>query len=94
MSRPSHTDTAIDPRPPLAPPPFVGSGASPLALRAPEAARVLGISERALWTATNAGEIPHVRVGRTTIYPVDALRAWLEARAAKSIRRQAREAGA
>jgi excisionase family DNA binding protein len=54
---------------------------APLALRAGDAARALGISSRALWTLTNAGEIPHARIGRTIAYPVDALREWLKRRA-------------
>jgi excisionase family DNA binding protein len=42
-----------------------------------EAARMLGISERLLWTWTNAGVIPHVRIGTRVLYPVDQLREWL-----------------
>ena len=37
-----------------------------LALRPKEAARALDISERLLWSKTNAGEIPCVRIGRRT----------------------------
>jgi predicted DNA-binding transcriptional regulator AlpA len=48
-----------------------------LALRPPEAALALGISERLLWSKTKAGEIPHCRINRAIVYPVDALRAWL-----------------
>ena len=48
-----------------------------LALRPREAARALGIGERLLWSKTNAGEIPHVRLGRAVVYPVDELRRWL-----------------
>ena len=48
-----------------------------LALRPKQAARMLGIGERLLWSKTNAGEIPHARIGRAVVYPVDALRAWL-----------------
>lgn len=48
-----------------------------LALRRKEAARALGISERLLWSKTVAGEVPHVRLGRAVIYPVDCLREWL-----------------
>jgi excisionase family DNA binding protein len=48
-----------------------------LALRPKEAAKALAISERLLWSKTNCGEIPHVRIGRAVIYPVDSLRAWL-----------------
>ncbi len=48
-----------------------------LALRPREAAKALGVSERTLWGWTHAGTVPHVRVGRTILYPVDALRDWL-----------------
>lgn len=49
----------------------------PLALRAKDAARLLSISTRALWSLTNRGEVPHVRIGKSVLYPTDALRAWL-----------------
>lgn len=52
----------------------------PLALRARDAARLLGISERSLWSLTKCGDVPHVRIGRTVTYPVEALRAWLKKR--------------
>ncbi|MCY2926827.1 MAG: helix-turn-helix domain-containing protein [Planctomycetota bacterium] len=48
-----------------------------LALRPKEAAQALGIGERLLWSKTNAGEIPHVRVGKAILYPVAALEKWL-----------------
>lgn len=48
-----------------------------LALRPREAARALGIGERLLWSLTNRGELPHVKVGRATLYPVEQLREWL-----------------
>jgi len=50
---------------------------SSLALRPREAAKALGISERLLWEWTRNGTVPHVKVGRTVLYPVDALRDWL-----------------
>lgn len=52
-----------------------------LSLRPREAARALGVSERTLWTLTHRGEVPHVRVGRAVLYPLESLRKWLEARA-------------
>jgi len=52
-----------------------------LALRPPEAARALGISERLLWDMTKRGEIPHLRLGRAVVYPVAALDRWLAERA-------------
>lgn len=60
---------------------------APMALRPREAAKVLGIGTRLLWTETNAGRIPHVRIGRAVVYPLDALREWLAAQAAKGGRR-------
>ena len=52
-----------------------------LALRPREAAKALGIGERLLWSKTNCGEIPHARIGRAVVYPVDLLREYLEAQA-------------
>ena len=56
-----------------------GSSSAPpcLALRPKEAARAIGIGERKLWSLTNADQIPHIRIGRAVVYPVDALRQWL-----------------
>lgn len=59
----------------------------PLALRPKEAAKALGIGPRLLWTMTNRGEIPHVRLGRAVLYPVDALRRWLVEQVAKGTRK-------
>ncbi|MGB0714684.1 MAG: helix-turn-helix domain-containing protein [Phycisphaerae bacterium] len=59
-------DARVKPSPPV------------LALRPKEAAQALGISDRLLWTKTNCGEIPHIKIGRATLYPVDALRHWLD----------------
>jgi predicted DNA-binding transcriptional regulator AlpA len=58
----------------------------PLALSAPEAATALGIGERLLWSETNAGKIPHVRIGRRVVYPIKQLQAYLEREAARSVR--------
>jgi len=51
-----------------------------LALRPREAAGALGISPRLLWTLTKNGDIPHTKIGRAVVYPVDRLREWLAAR--------------
>lgn len=64
------------------------NGSIILALRPKEAARALGIGERLLWQQTNAGEIPHCRIGRTVLYPVAALQEWLNVSAAKAFRRR------
>lgn len=50
-----------------------------LALRPRDAARALGISERCLWSLTQRGEVPHVKIGgRLVLYPRAALVDWLE----------------
>lgn len=55
----------------------------PMALRPREAARTLGVSERWLWEKTKFGEIPCVKAGRCTLYPVTLLEEWLRRRAAE-----------
>ncbi len=49
----------------------------PILLRPREAAVALAISERLLWSKTNIGEIPCVRVGRSVRYDPADLRAWI-----------------
>ena len=49
-----------------------------LALPSREAAKALAVSERTLWESTQRGDVPHVRRGKTILYPVDALRRWQE----------------
>lgn len=58
----------------------------PLSVRAKDAARLLGISERKLSSMTSAGEVPHVRIGRVVLFPVDQLKAWLVRRSKASSR--------
>lgn len=48
------------------------------ALSAKEAAESIGISPRKLWELTNRGEIPAIKLGNRTLYPVAALQRWLE----------------
>lgn len=55
-----------------------------LALRPREAAKALGISERLLWEWTDRGEVPHIRLGKAMLYPVDTLRDWLKRQAQQS----------
>lgn len=56
---------------------FASTTPAPLAVGRREAATMLGISERLLWTWTHAGTIPHVRIGTRVLYPVEQLRLWL-----------------
>ena len=55
-------------------------------LKVSEAAAMLKVSERTLWSWARSGLIPHVRVGRVVLYPVDALKDWLRERAEASLR--------
>lgn len=50
-----------------------------MALRPKDAAKALSIGERKLWELTNRSEIPHFRLGKAILYPVDALRDWMAA---------------
>lgn len=59
-----------------------------LALRARDAALALGIGARLLWSMTNRNEIPHIRLGKAVLYPVDALRTWLSEGATPKPRRR------
>ncbi len=68
MSRSASTTDAFVPASP---------SKSALAVNRREAASMLGISERLLWTWTKAGTIPHVRIGTRVLYPVEQLRQWL-----------------
>jgi hypothetical protein len=55
----------------------------PIALRPKDAARALGIGQRKLWDLTYPrGPIRCVRAGTCCLYPVTALRAWLDEQAA------------
>ncbi len=63
------------------------TGSLPLALNPTQAAEALGIGRRLLWSKTNSGEIPHVRIGKRILYPVDALNRWLSDQAATPHRR-------
>ena len=60
-----------------------------LALRGKAAAKALGISERTLWSLTARGDVPHIKLPGIVLYPLDALRAWLEERTRNPIIRPA-----
>lgn len=77
-----------DPTPTAATTDRNGDAPPRLALRPKDAARALGMGERLLWSKTKAGEIPHVRVGKVVLYPVDLLRDWLAEQAGKGVRLQ------
>ena len=50
-----------------------GGDGLPLLISANMAAKTLGISPRSLWTLTQAGTIPHVRLGRRVMYSQNSL---------------------
>jgi excisionase family DNA binding protein len=49
----------------------------PLLVNAREAARLLGISPRTLHDLTQTGRVPHVRLQRRVLYPLDRLRQYI-----------------
>jgi len=53
-----------------------------LALRSPDAALALQVSERTLWQWTRDGIVPHARIGSIILYPVNVLNDWLRDQAA------------
>lgn len=59
----------------------------PLAVRPREAARLLGVSLRTLWSWTQRGIVPCVKVGtgkrKAVLYPVRELQTWLARQAAE-----------
>lgn len=66
-----------------------------LALRPKEAAQAVGLGERTLWSLlAPRGPIPTIKVGAAVLVPVEGLRAWLAAEAAKSGATAQREGGA
>lgn len=50
---------------------------APVVYSAREAAAVLGVATRTVYQLANEGVLPHVRLGRRTLIPVDALNEWL-----------------
>jgi excisionase family DNA binding protein len=77
-------DTVLDA--PDSPPPPVEPPA--LLVRPAEAARLLGVSERALWSLTRDGTVPCVRLRRSVRYSVEALREWIARQQAPVARRR------
>ena len=49
-----------------------------LLLTPKQAASALAISPRKLWGMTASGEIPHLKIGRLTRYPVADLQAYID----------------
>ncbi len=49
-----------------------------LLLTSREAAEALAISPRSLWSLTNSGELPCVRMGRSVRYAPEDLQEWID----------------
>jgi excisionase family DNA binding protein len=49
----------------------------PISMRPRQAADALGVSLSTLERLTRSGQIPAAKIGRCTVYGVDALRAWV-----------------
>ena len=62
-----------------------------LLLTVPEAAKALAISPRTLWSLTQSGAIPCVRIGRSVRYDPADLKAWIESRKTTNSPRAAAE---
>lgn len=51
---------------------------APLLVTPREAARMLSVSERTLWSLSAKGEIPRIKLGRSARYAVSDLREFIE----------------
>ncbi|MBX9653849.1 helix-turn-helix domain-containing protein [bacterium] len=49
-----------------------------------EAAYLLGICERSLWTLVQERQIPHLRLGRRLLFSRDSLQSWVTEQQQKS----------
>jgi len=54
-----------------------GGTSEPLLVTPREAAVLLRLSDRTLWTLTRAGEIPAIRIGRSVRYDPHDLAKWI-----------------
>lgn len=52
----------------------------PLAVRIPQAARMIGIAQSTLYQYIALGEIEIIKIGRCTVVPTDTLRDFIERR--------------
>ena len=54
-----------------------GGDGLPLLISANMAAKTLGISPRNLWTQTQSGTIPFIKIGRRVMYSPSSLQDWV-----------------
>jgi excisionase family DNA binding protein len=55
-------------------------GGQPLLVGVADVARLLNVSARTVWSLTDTGQLPHLRIGRRVLYPLESVRAWTIAR--------------
>jgi excisionase family DNA binding protein len=65
---------------PSSPPSDTPSQEPPRLLTARDAAKALAVCQKTLWSLTEAGEIPAVRIGRGVRYDPHDLFRWIDAR--------------
>lgn len=53
------------------------SKVEPLLMTTKQAAQALALSERTLWSLTDSGELPCIKMARAVRYSLDDLRAWI-----------------
>uniref|UniRef100_UPI0035CAA8D0 helix-turn-helix domain-containing protein n=1 Tax=uncultured Sphingomonas sp. TaxID=158754 RepID=UPI0035CAA8D0 len=51
-----------------------------LAVRIPQAAQLLGIGRSSVYELINKGQLETIKIGRSTVIPMDALRAYIQDR--------------
>lgn len=56
----------------------------PMAVSAPEAARLLGVSKPKVYELMNRADFPAFKLGGRTLVSVDGLRKWVQEQAVKS----------
>ncbi len=56
------------------------TAAQPLLVSPREAARMLSLSERTLWSLTASGNLPRIKLGRLVRYSIDDLRQFIDQR--------------
>jgi excisionase family DNA binding protein len=67
--------------------PFETTPSEPkLTLNRKEAAALLGIGVKLLWSKTKANRIPHIRIGGRVLYVREVLERWLEDQATRSVK--------
>jgi predicted DNA-binding transcriptional regulator AlpA len=62
------------------------SSTEPLLIKAPDAARILSISERKLWSLTASRQVPSVRIGKKMVrYSIEELQEWIQSKKCEPI---------